>query len=630
MDERDRILIVNDFQRNNADLEEMAGSRYRCESVTNIQDAYWMYLENPSAYKLVLLDFNLVGNSPRSNFDGIDLALMIDTFAQYFAGDDPQIKTPWLVAFTAADELVESFMSFPTSSPLRTVIRKSGDLTEVFAQLSSLFRALEADAPDQFSANLGPIKPLKPRIYLDDVSLKQLDTYRKAGEKGLNRIGTGITKALFASYRHVTFSALAPGYSGSEVLSVIASRSDGDTDRRTFVIKLCDAKSRAGDKLSEEVKNYVHHAKHIRKHVPLLIGPFEFGKKRFIAYEFVSFLKAGIRTFADHLKTVLQGKEKREAMDLNTFGHVYFIFNEMLAGWHSVQSARDSPPDTQLLYQSRESFRENMKESKERVMELNGDLESALKSGVQKLSVKIPMAPNQVTLTNPFFVVDCLLTKSGESYLAHYLLDGLVHGDLHSGNILRSSDERTSEWKLIDFANVNESHHLAQDGTRLECDIKFQQAPDFDPLHRFALEVHLAKSLDGSMAGKLKDLFELKQWDRQWKKIPDYHVMEDQIMDIRKLTLARLMPNNRLEGYSPQMDYTVALLMQSLMFIKYKNANAVSSHAWFAACVAASLIDQYSAVQRRRQETTDSLGSIPIHPTTSRTSLALARGEHHR
>jgi hypothetical protein len=432
----------------------------------------------------------------------------------------------------------------------------------------------------------------------------------------------------------VTFSALAPGYSGSEVLSVIASRSDSDTDRRTFVIKLCNSNSRAGEKLSEEVRNYVQHAKHIRQYVPLLIGPFEFGNKRFIAYEFVSFLKAGIRTFADHLRTVLQGKERHEALAVNTFGHVNFIFNEMLDGWHRVQSERDQPPDTQLLYQSRKSFKGSIDESKARVMALNGDLEPALKSDAQKLSVKIPIAPNEITLTNPFVVVDCLLTKSGESYRPHYLLDGLVHGDLHSGNILRSSDERTnhpSEWKLIDFANVHESHHLAQDGTSLECDIKFQQSPTFDPVHRFALEVHLARSLDANMAGKLGDLFDLRQWERYWKRIPlDYCVMENQIMDIRKLTLARLTRNTRLERYSPHMDYTVALLMQSLRFIKYKIANAVSSHAWFAACVAATLIDQYSAVKRKEQETTDSLGAVPLHPATLPTSLTLAGGRHHR
>lgn len=624
MDERDRILIVNDFQRNNGDLEEMAGSKYRCESVSNIQDAYWMYLENPKAYKLVLLDFNLVGNSSRSNFDGIDLALMIDTFARYFAAGDPQIKAPWLVGFTAVDELVESFLSFPTSSPLRAVIRKSADLTHAFAQLSSLFRALDADDPSQFDNNIGKPKRLKPEINFDDASLQRLcETYKKIGQKGFKKIAIGITKALFASYRHVTFSALAPGYSGSEVLSVIASRSDGNTDRRTFVIKLCNANSRAGEKLSEEVRNYVHHAKHIRKYVPLLIGPFELGNKRFIAYEFVSFLKAGIRTFADHLRTVLQGKEKHEAVALHTFGHVHFIFSEMLAGWHGVKSERDPPPDTQMLYQSRKSFNESIQESKARVMALNGDLEPALKSRAQKLSVKIPIPPNEVRLTNPFVVVDCLLTKSGESYPPHYLQDGLVHGDLHSGNILRSSDERSnhpSEWKLIDFANVHESHHLAQDGATLECDIKFQQSPTFDQVHRFALEVHLARSLDAFMAGKLEDLFDLKQWERHWKRIPlDYRVMENQIIDIRKLTFARLDPNNRFEGYSPQMDYTVALLMQSLRFIKYRTANAISLHAWFAACIAATLIDRYSAVQRKRRETTDSIGTVRIHPTTSLT-----------
>jgi hypothetical protein len=157
--------------------------------------------------------------------------------------------------------------------------------------------------------------------------------------------------------------------------------------------------------------------------------------------------------------------------------------------------------------------------------------------------------------------------------------------------------------------------HLAQDGTRLECDIKFQRIESVDIAHRIALEVELASRLDFYLAKKLPELLDMRYWSRQWKALPnDFKLVAGQIMDIRRITLTRLGQNKSDESYSEYVDYTVALLMQSLMFVRYARNPLIAIHAWSAACLAATLIDQFFAAKIARRATQDSLGhAMPIN-----------------
>jgi CheY-like chemotaxis protein len=323
------ILVVDDATTYDDFITAQAVPQYQVHFARTIQEAYWKYVEHPEWYKLVLLDFNLDGNSPKSNFDGIDLALILDTFAKNFAAKNPDIKKPWIVAFTSAsDDLTECFFDLPLSAPLVDVIRKQ-EPSSVIKQFESLFQALSVDDPGRFlSQSRKPQRSLKQNIELDDVKLREFcPTYRDGGKANFLKIASRIGKALLSGYRDITFSALAPGYSGSEILSVVARRSkDDSSDFRTFVIKLCKDKTVASQNLSKEVDNYILHAKNIQKHVPLLIGPFKIPSWQFIAYEFISFLGAGIRTFADHLHSVFKSKSPYQSFETESFRHYSYIF----------------------------------------------------------------------------------------------------------------------------------------------------------------------------------------------------------------------------------------------------------------------------------------------------------------
>src|ERR1044071_8536679 len=78
------------------------------------------------------------------------------------------------------------------------------------------------------------------------------------------------------------------------------------------------------------------------------------------------------------------------------------------------------------------------------------------------------------------------------------------------------------------------------DGARLECDIKFNHFhQSLKP--RFALEVELAKWLDGFLARTLGEALDLSEWADEWAATSNADkCVKIQIADIRKTTIRRL------------------------------------------------------------------------------------------
>ena len=594
-DSAECILVLDDSENMDEIISLSAPPRYEVHFARTIQDAYWKFVKSPESYRLVLLDFNLEGNRPRSNFDGIDLALMIDTYAKWRG-----LPTPWLVALTtASDELLECFLNLSTDAPLMDVIRKrAGTIVE---QLNSLFAALVAQDPTQFQTPYQK-RRFKQEIKYDREKLGQLcRTYKERGKDYFERVAGNISKSLFHSYRKLGFSALAPGFSGSEVLSVIAQRSENIPDARTFVIKLCKENTEASRKLDVEIRNYFEYAIHIKDHVPLLIGPFKIKGWNFIAYDFVSVEGRGVSTFADYFSTAI--READFTRDPEVFKqkfsspHSKFIFDKILKNWHVLHEVGDAAPNTHFFYfKDRNWFKPHLDAAKNKIVAAYDDLKSALNEKHELLHMNLGLGPETLTLSNPLYVVNKLLMDEGYK---HHLSGGMVHGDLHSGNILRSLNMYTGDpgqWMLIDFANVIGSAHLAQDGSRLECDIKFQRiVASLRP--RFTLEVKLAWWLSLFLGRKLDEVLDMDYWSSQWddlsKKDKLYGLIECQIQDIRKNTLERLEDSRASQQYSPELDYAVALLMQSLMFVRYGRDPIQTLHTWLAACLAATIVQQY-------------------------------------
>jgi hypothetical protein len=95
---------------------------------------------------------------------------------------------------------------------------------------------------------------------------------------------------------------------------------------------------------------------------------------------------------------------------------------------------------------------------------------------------------------------------------------------------------------------------------------------------------------------KLEDTLDMAHWAEEWDNaLKDYKLIQRQIQDIRRITLKRLRDNSLDKSYSQHLDYTVALLMQSLLFITYSSDAIQTLRCWLAACLAATLIEQFFA-----------------------------------
>jgi DNA-dependent RNA polymerase auxiliary subunit epsilon len=601
------ILVLEkneDYRDKIKEKAETICPQYKLEFVEKIEDAYWIYLENSELCKLVLLDLDLEEHRPGKHFDGIDLALAIDILA-----GRKEIEPPWIVALTGAnDDILECFFNFSTAAPLKEVIRKT--IVEIEERIPILFSALSANDPKKYifprQSNLHSFKPKIEE--LDDETLNQLILMDKnISKSGCEKLINEISKKSLNSYRLIKFTALAPGYSGSGVLSATVHRSGDSADTRTFVIKICkDNKDNveAIKKLDNEVENYFKHVKLIRNYVPLLIGPFCIKGWKFIAYEFISYMGIGVRTFADHLKSALQDKITLNAFELGHYGTSSVdIFEKILKGWHEFRNKDvKMPSDTHTFYEN--WFKQFLAQIEQKITQFYPEIAPCLYANKPFLNLDLGLGENLIKLANPVNVVKDLLRRNGDSYYEHYLQNGIVHGDLHSGNILRSVSVAGDfgEWKLIDFANIYESAHLAQDGARLECDIKFQKILPVNLEHRFVLEVQLARQLDEVLSAKLNSILTLEEWSGKWKEMSnDYKLVESQIVGIRQMAIRRLYHSNFDDSYSRFLDYTIALLMQSLMFVRYLGNPIRILHAWLAACLAATLVHQYSSYKREEK-----------------------------
>lgn len=609
-DPNEYILILEKDEDYRNKIEEKAKAicpRYKLEFVDKIEDAYWKYLENSESCKLALLDLDLEKDRSEENFDGIDLSLAIHTLAQ-----KKSIATPWIVALTSAENhILECFFNLSTGAPLMEVIKKT--FTELEDRIPVLFSALAANNPTEYLSSFPRINlnKFKPTIEeLNDETVNQLILMDKnISKNGCTKLVEEISRKALNSYRFIEFSALAPGYSGSGVLSARVNRNSDSAAARTFVIKICkDNKDNveAIKKLDNEVENYFKHVKLIRNYVPLLIGPFCIKGWKFIAYEFISYMGIGVRTFADHLKSALEDRiSPAEFETSRQYGRTSSeIFEDILKGWHKVYNKDvKRPPDTHFFYEN--WFKQFLDQIEQKITQFYLELTPPLRGNKLFLNLDLGLGRNGLRLANPIRVVKDLLRRNGDSYYEHYLQNGIVHGDLHSGNILRSVtvSGNFGEWKLIDFANIYETAHLAQDAARLECDIKFQKILPVNLEHRFILEVQLAAQLDIELSRKLSNILNLEEWsekwfDKEWEKtLNGYLLVHRQIIEIRKMINNRLFSIDDVQ-YSPHLDYTIALLMQSLMFVRYLNNPIRILHAWLAACLAATLVHLYSVHKR--------------------------------
>lgn len=608
--QRKKILVLDDASPYHDYIRKLAEPDLIVESATKIQNAYWMYVNDPGAYCLVILDFNLEGNRSRSNFDGIDLASVVEVIAR-----NRGLQTPWLVGMTAAsDELVQCFLNVSTRAPVLAVIAKGSGANHLVEQLTLLFSALRDNDPSKFTKLTHRPKRFAPKIILDDKTLNQLSwIYKSRGKKHFEVLARSIaTTEAFSTYRTLEFSALAPGYSGSEVLSVDASRAGDGAETRTFVIKLCKDKTQASHKLDNEVQNYLNHAFAIRDYVPLLTGPFQLRGWKFIVYEFIFVQGRGVSTFADYLDGAIKDAPHVDVFEMGfSRRHSDFIFDRILKEWHESHEYSEQEPNTRFFYADWAPH--FVKTATERITAVYAEIKPNLKE--DEVRMDLGLTPQPLVFANPLRVLAKLLNVDEKDY-EYPLSAGVVHGDLHSGNILRSLTFNTGdpvEWRLIDFANVWPAAHLAQDGARLECDIKFNHYHrSLRP--RFTLEVELAKWLDGFLAHRLGEVLDLSEWANEWAAAPNADkCVRIQIGDIRKTTIRRLedrAPRNR--EYSQYTDYTVSLLVQSLMFVGYTENPIKTLHAWLAACLAATLIVNYSKDQADRRIGHDILGAKPV------------------
>ena len=609
MDEqRKKILVLDDATSFRDYIRKLAEPDFTVVSATRIQDAYWMYVSDPDAYCLVILDFNLEGNRSRSNFDGIDLASVVEVVAR-----NRGLDTPWLVAVTAAsDELVQCFLNVSTRAPVLAVIAKGSGANHLVEQLTLLLSALRANDPSKFKSVTPRPKRFAPKIIFDEKTLNKLSwIYKERGKKHFEVLAHSIAATeAFSTYRTLEFSALAPGYSGSEVLSVDASRAEDTAETRTFVVKLCKDKTPASRKLDNEVQNYLNHAFAIRDYVPLLTGPFQVKGYKFIVYEFIFVQGRGVSTFADYLAGAIKDAPHVDLFEMGfSRRHSDFIFDRILKEWHESHEYTEQEPNTRFFY--KEWAPHFVKTSTDRITQVYPEIKHNLKD--DELHMDLGLTPQPLVLANPLRVLAKLLNEKDYEYV---LSAGVVHGDLHSGNILRSLTFNTGdpvEWRLIDFANVWPAAHLAQDGARLECDIKFNHFHEsLKP--RFALEVELANWLDGFLARTLGEALDLKEWADAWAATSNADkCVKIQIADIRKTTIRRLedrAPRN--PQYCQYVDYTVSLLVQSLMFVGYAQNPIKTLHAWLAACLAATLITDYSKGHADRRIDQDILGVKPV------------------
>jgi CheY-like chemotaxis protein len=596
------------------DIASTYSPKYNLEFVEKIEDAYWSYLEkleNSGTCKLVLIDLNLEGQSQGSHFDGIDLALAIHKLSQ-----KKGVETPWVVALAAADpvtdaDIVDCFFDLAEAVPRMAVIRKSIDQLEV--RLSALFSALGAgDAAKypEFSRGGRSKRSFEIEPLDDEVLMQLVRMDNKISKDGCEKLLNEISKEALNSYRYIKFAALAPGFSGSGILSATARRRNDPAEARTFVIKICrDNKKNknALQKLDDEFDKYVRRVKLIRKHVPLLIGFFEIDGWKFIVYEFISYMGIGVRTFGDNLRTALEHSVAPRNFQTSQYGRSSgFIFDKILKNWHEVREAVIENPDTNSFYEG--WFQGFLTNIRKKIIGVYPHIEPDLLQNQLYVDLNLGLGSKTLRLVNPFHVVNSLLSRNGESYWEHSLQYGIIHGDLHSGNILQSMTVTGfhDEWKLIDFANIYEVAHLAQDGARLECDIKFQKILPINLENRFVLEVYLATNLDQDLSRSLGKILDVDVWSKKWDKISkvsnDYGLVERQIIDIRQPVLRTLSDNNDRASYSEHLDYTIALLIQSLIFVNYLGNPIKILHAWLSACLTATLVHQYS-VHKREEKT---------------------------
>jgi hypothetical protein len=327
----------------------------------------------------------------------------------------------------------------------------------------------------------------------------------------------------------------------------------------------------------------------------LLIDYFTSGECDVIVYEFISFMGQGVFTFADFLNRILRDDLTLDRFNDIALEHAEEVFDKVLQGWHACKSDLF---DTRHCYGDSRGI-ELLREVSVKIGSMYSELAAALDSNSPRddLRLDLGLRGGPLTLTNPIYVMDCLLRRQGELYYEHRLSTAVVHGDLHTGNIVRrapSTDYSPEGWKVIDFAKVSKSAHLAQDAARLECDIKFRQV-SIEPLQtHFNLEFLLAKKLEGRLNTRSKNIAVLdKRVKLKDRDLPrNFQIIGEQVESIRKVAFKNLRVGQRHGAHNRYVDYSIGLLMQSLMFVRYLGNPIRILQAWLSACLTATVVAQ--------------------------------------
>ena len=595
-----KYFVVDDLEASNRNFADVK-SLVNCDIIfpTDPSDArtvLWEFKANATSISGVILDLGLRPNEP-NKFDGLDLAIAIRRTAEMFGN-----KNMPIVAYSSSERALLSLVPFCDIADSNIfLVPKAYPYEGEGTVAERVLTSLISGDYSWFS---------EPRAFLEKrrkstavvVKIKRGLHVSPKGEHDDNWF-SGFEKMLtnaFSTYDEVNYDylqgkdgALRKGFSGATIFRITASRSANLA--KHFVVK-------AGTTLSTEIKNYWQFGDAIRNSIPNCFGLWTSDGIDLAVFELVrpnvartTFGYSPVDYSTTFSREAAEGSKRRDdetvcqAYSEKLDGRMNAL-TCALGGWHERLAETKESPRLRECYQNWNTTKTGT---------VLGDAASRAKSlfGVDitcdadTVDAQVVGIPAALRIPNPLHIADRLLESHSETLCA----TSVIHGDLHSGNILQRDHQN---WTLIDFEHVQATGHVPLDIATLECDFKFQKYPVGSYLNlaeRFILECKLLRSFRcSSSPNRLEEVVAASSELNHTAFSPACKLLE---LEVKSMRSSYLKTQCLIRNYQPPAiretlirELHIALLLKSLECFTWYSP-LVAIHCWFAACLSAAELE---------------------------------------
>ncbi len=310
-------------------------------------------------------------------------------------------------------------------------------------------------------------------------------------------------RRLFYKADMVQVWSILPGH--SHCLVVLAKQTVDGVPGTDLAVKFGPHES-----IYREEQNYKEYVlRHVERRADLESGPVWSREMGALAYSFIGGKDRSVTTFLDYyLNRDTSSKQIKETLS--------YLFENSCRHWYAGRrpSVNGKRKRLDLLYRSDLNLIEpakvaELKDAVEALIQQHplGDFSFA-RTDDAVLIIRIAGGP-VLHLPDPVsFIFDKYSSDRGETFFPIPAQEAITHGDLHTGNIIVSTEGRA--W-LIDFYRTGWGHVL-RDFAELESDVKFTSLQSDSLLERYDIERALLMTTSlNSTADELLDHYSCEQ-----------------------------------------------------------------------------------------------------------------------